>query len=431
MDTKASNFQIIILVVFSFFVLAGIVLFATNTIGKKSGGLAPVVMWGTLPSSAVQSLIESIPKGTMNMTYVEKDPSVFEKDLVEALANGEGPDMIVLPQDLAIRSKNKIFTIPFTSYPLRSYKDDFVDASDVFLLEDGEEAVPFAVDPLVMYWNKTHFINASIVNPPQTWDEFNLDVAKLTKKDSNYNVTQSGVAMGSFDNVNHAKDIISSLLLQIGVSIAERNSTGYKSTLTSNGYDGNNISSVLSFYTSFANPAKDSYSWNNSLPSSFDSFVANDTSVYFGYASDLQKIVLKNPNLNFDVASFPQIKNGVKQVAFGKIYGIAILKSSKNLASAFTQILSLTNTSSIKTLASLLNLPPVRKDVLAQKPTDPYTQVFYDAALRAHSWPDPDPYSTDIIFREMVGSSVTGKEELSDIITRASARFDSLFNNQK
>ena len=167
------------------------------------------------------------------------------------------------------------------------------------------------------------------------------------------------------------------------------------------------------------------------MPSSFDSFVANDTSVYFGYASDLQKIVLKNPNLNFDVASFPQIKNGVKQVAFGKIYGIAILKSSKNLASAFTQILSLTNTSSIKTLASLLNLPPVRKDVLAQKPTDPYTQVFYDAALRAHSWPDPDPYSTDIIFREMVGSSVTGKEELSDIITRASARFDSLFNNQK
>ena len=432
MKPQTSNFQIIVLVIFGFFVFAGLILFTMSKVGTSSSTLTPVVAWGTVPADSVNKLIASVlekQKDSLKFTYVQKDQTTFEKELIESLADGSGPDIILLPQDLVFKHKNKLLTIPYSSYPLRTFKDQFIDASSVYLDDNGVLAFPFIVDPMVMYWNKTHFVNASIVNPPSYWDDFTADVAKLTLKDSNFNIKQSGTALGEYSNVLHAKDILSMLFLQVGVPIVGKNKNGeYVASLS--GSFGNverPAESALSFYTDFANPIKDAYSWNKSLGSSLDTFLSGDNSIYFGYASELPMITLKNPNLNFDIAPVPQVRNSQKQSVFAKMYGFAILKSSKNITSAFTQLTTLTSQDSIASLSSITNLPPVRKDVLSDKPADLYMQTFYNSALRAETWSDPDPTLTEVTFKNMIEATIIGKIKPGDAIGLAEREIENIF----
>ena len=148
--------------------------------------------------------------------------------------------------------------------------------------------------------------------------------------------------------------------------------------------------------------------------------------MYFGYSSELGNINLKNPNLNFDVSVIPQIRNTKQEIVFAKMSGFAILKSSKNSMSAFTQISTLTSKDAITSLISITNLPPVRRDVLADAPKDLYMKVFYDSALRAKAWPDPNPTETDQIFQGMIENTIIGKMKSNDAVTQADKQMETL-----
>ena len=436
MDTKTSNFQIIILGIFGFFVIVGLILFATTSTSNNGNQLTPIVIWGTFPSASFDKLKNSIldkQKDSLSLSYFEKSPDTFEQDLVEAIANGNGPDVILLSQDFILKDKNKILAVPYTSFPLRTFQDSFIDEGSVYLTSDGVLAFPFVVDPMVLYWNKTHFVNASVVNPPQFWDDFASTTAILTKKDSNFNVTQSGSAMGEFDNIVHAKDILSMLMMQAGSSLVSKDRDGnYISTLASGtGNIDNPADSALTFFTNFANPIKNNYSWNKSLDDSLTKFLGGSLSMYLGYASELSSINLKNPNLNFDVSLVPQIRDTKQELVFARMSGFAILKSSKNSMSAFTQISTLTSKDAITSLISITNLPPVRRDVLSDVPKDLYMKVFYDSALRAKAWSDPSPTETNQIFRDMIENTIVGRIKSSDAVNQADKQMDVLLKDVK
>jgi ABC-type glycerol-3-phosphate transport system substrate-binding protein len=425
MEQKTSNFQIILLVAFGFFMIVGIMLFATSKLSSTGGTVVtPIVMWGTPSSEAINKTIDALlekDKSSLKITYVQKDSNNFEQTLIEAIADGVGPDVVILPEDMILKNVNKFVVLPYSSYPLRTFKDQFIDAGSVYLVADGVLAFPFIVDPMVMYWNKTHFVNAGIVNPPVQWDEFSKIVTKLTKKDSNFNITQSGTALGEYQNILHSKDILTTLFLQAGVPIIAKNTTGnYEASIIGNYGNSQNPAEVaLTFYTDFANPSKETYSWNKSLKSSLDSFISGDTSIYFGFASELSGISFKNPNLNFDVAKVPQVSGAGKKSVFAKMYGLAVLKTSKNQTSAYNQILTLISTGGIASLSSLSNLPPVRKDVLAISSTDPYMQIFYNSALISDTWLDPSPSATEAVFKNMIESVIVGKSTPGTAIGRA------------
>jgi len=436
MEQKTSNFQLIILIVFGFFIFIGVILFATAKMSPNGAvSITPVTMWGTMSSETMDGLFRIINEkneNSLKITYIQKDAKTFEQNLVEAIADGIGPDIIILPQDMILKNVNKFAFLPYSSYPLRNFKDQFIDASSLYLRSDGIIAMPFVIDPMIMYWNKTHFVNAGIIAPPKDWDEFSKTVAKVTKKDSNFNVTQSGTALGEYQNVLHAKDILSMLFIQAGVPIVSKNSADeYSPNLYSNPSRSQNLpaESALSFYTDFANPAKESYSWNRSLKSSRDSFISAETSTYFGLASELASIPLKNPNLNFDIAKIPQVPNTAKKSVFAKMYGLAVLKSSKNQTSAFNQVFTLVSKDGITELSSLTNLPPVRKDVLANNPADLYMQIFYESALQAETWPDPSSSATELLYKNMIESVISGKLTPEQAINGAQNELGNIIKN--
>jgi ABC-type glycerol-3-phosphate transport system substrate-binding protein len=199
----------------------------------------------------------------------------------------------------------------------------------------------------------------------------------------------------------------------------------YVSTLTSS--VGNyNIPSILQFYTDFTDPGSAVYSWNKSFPNSKDAFSANITAFYFGFASELKSLLDKNPNQNFSITAIPQIKGSNFKATFSRVTGIAISSLSKNLNTAFTASNLMTSGDFASRLAFSLNVAPARRDLLASKPNDAYSPIFYNSALYAKSWVDPSPKDTLSIFKGMVENVLSGNLSTGAAIQDANAKMSLL-----
>ncbi len=429
------NFQLVILIVFIVCAIFGILVFSgAIPIGQsqKSGALGTVVVWGTVPSSALTDALEQFNATNTSFVvkYVQKSADTFDQDLLEALASGTGPDLFFLSDQLAYHYANKIFTIPYSSYPITTFQSTFADAGNVFMTDNGILAFPMSIDPLMLYYNRSILDANDILYPPATWDDLTSIVPTLTKKDNSNTITQTTVAMGQFSNITNAKDILATLFIQEGNPIVTKTEGVFTSSLDSQ--TGNsNLSSMLKFYTDFSDPNNNSmYSWNASFPNSTDYFSSENSAFYFGFGSELQSLISKNPNQDFFVAPVPQIKGSNFKATMAHVTGIAILSSSKNLTTAFTAAsLMATSTDFASAYATATGTVPARRDLLAIKPTDAYTPYFYSSALFAKSWLDPSSSDTDNIFNGMINEVLSGSMSVTDAIKDANAKMSILLSS--
>lgn len=423
-----SSFKIIVLTIFSLSIVAGIAIFAFSK-GSSSAPPADVLVWGTIPDNyfnityAASSLFSN---KNIKVNYVRKDPHDFDSDFVEALAEGRGPDVVVIGDDIIYKNRNKLVNIPYKSYSERIFKDTFIEAGEVFLSDSGIVAVPFLIDPIVMYWNRDLFANNQVSQPPLYWEQIPDLVNRMTKKDSSGNVFQSTIAFGEWSNVTNAKEVVSMLLLQAGTPITARSGNAVVSVLDSQlGFTTIPGQSALDFYTQFSNQASKVYNWNRSLPNSLNSFLSGNLAIYFGYSSELFQILQKNSNLNYDVAIVPQIKDTKKRIVYGRMLALAISRQSRQVAASYLVINALTEQKSLLELEKLTSLPPVRRDMLANVPPDAYRSVFYNSALIAHTFIDPNPVATSKVFKDMIESITSGKSRVSEALSRANAEITS------
>lgn len=427
---KGNFFQIIVIVIFIGAAIFGVLVFSgAIPIGGKdtSLGQGTVVLWGTFPASAVAPVVNDFNNvnKTFVVSYVQKSAETFDQELLEALASNQGPDMFFLPDDLAYHYANKIFTIPYTSYPLNTFKNVFAGAGEVFLTSRGVTAFPMTIDPLVMYYNRGMLDAEGVIYPPATWDDMVSAVPSLTKKDITNKITKSAVALGHFSNVVHAKDVLAMMFMQAGNPIITEAEGKFASVLDSS--IGNfNLPSILKFYTNFADPSSTVYSWNKSFPNSDDAFSAENLAFYFGFSSELQSLINKNPNQNFFVAPVPQIKNATFKRTGARVTGLAISSFSKNFNTAFTAANMMATGDFASKFAKALNIPPARRDLLAIKGTDAYSPVFYSSALFAKSWPDPSPKDTNNIFSGMINSVLSNNMTVGDAVKDADSKMSLL-----
>ena len=210
------------------------------------------------------------------------------------------------------------------------------------------------------------------------------------------------------------------LLLQAGTPIVSRESDGVISVLNSKlNYSIVPGESAVNFYTQFANPTSPGYTWNRSLPPSFNMFLSGSLATYIGFASEVFSIQQKNSNLNFDVTNIPQIRDSAKKVSFGRMYALAIVRQSKQIGGAYLALNGLTEKTALKELETVTNLPPVRRDLLSTKPEDAFRTVFYNSALISRSWIDPDSVGSEKVFRGMIEMITSGRGRLSESLDRA------------
>ncbi len=391
----------------------------------KNGFGGEVVLWGTVSENIMRKPIEEFNNQynkLFSLKYKEKPSATFESDLIEALAAGKGPDLFFLSQDMILKDKDKVFTIPYNSISQRDFKSNFIEEGELYLTDDGVLALPFIINPLVMYWNRDIFSSSGVAREPFFWDEFFTLAPILTTVDRVKNISKSAVALGEFSNITNVKDILSALLFQSGDDIIKKTSKKVEVVLGDSASGGGKpAESALRFFMEFSNSAKPFYSWNKSLPSSKDMFTSGDLAIYFGYAGELSNIIAKNSHLNFSISPIPQIRDSGKKITFGKMYGLAIAKNSKNQRTAFQAAFLLTDAEFLENFAKITKLPPVRRDLLAKKQTDQYNSVFYESAIMSKGWLDPNPNASYNVFRDMVESVSSGKNRISEAVLDATS----------
>lgn len=420
---KMSPTQIVISSVFLVLIVVGMGVLAFGQFGSSSQSV-DLVMWGTLPRPYVLSLIENSGVNNLDavnkIEYVEKDPISYDREIVDALAEGTGPDIFMIAQDDVLEHKKKITPIPFDSYPLRTFNDTFIRGAELFVFDDGIYALPLTVDPLIMYWNTALFSNAGVARPPQYWDELFDYVPRLTVKDQDLDISQSAFAMGEFDNITNAKYLVSTLLMQNDIPIVAKVSGRYQSSFSPRNSNVENMLTsvgVFNYFTQFSNSASEFYTWNRSLPDSQDYFVQTDLAIYFGFASELSTIREKNPNLSFDVASLPQSRGNKQRVTFGKMMGLAIARTSKYKSTSVQAIKVLTSKEGALSISDSVDLPPVRVDAFQAAPDSSYMPVFQEMALIAQAWLEPTSEDGDNAFRGIINSITSGRRSISGALS--------------
>jgi ABC-type glycerol-3-phosphate transport system substrate-binding protein len=431
---KTTTFQYIMIASFGIIGVVGIIYFAKSDPEQNTevqGAAGNVVIWGTFQQNEnIDKLFNDFNQKyqkSFSVTYVPHDPKTFDQDIVEALASGTGPDILLLPDNLILRHTDKIIPMAYTpQFGQREYLNTFIQASEIYLRTDGILAFPFAIDPMMMYWNRDLFTNASIVLPPAYWDEFIAITPKLTKKDKALKLTQSAIAFGEYDNVNNAKDVISLLFLQVGSQIVRLGSMGPEADIyadsVNSAYSKQSMVSALRYFMDFSNPQKTIYTWSRSRANSEEEFINGNLAVYFDYASKYQELKNKNPHLNFGVSEVPQLRDGKADITIGKMYGLVTMKASKNQQTAFTAIRLLLDNVQVAKFSSAYNLPPVRRDMLANRPTDAVQATLYDAALRSRVWLDPRPEDSNLMYQSMIDSVSSGRSSVDTAMNDAQTR---------
>lgn len=428
-------FEIILIGIFALSAFGGLIYFAVRDSAPDATERpygTRVIMWGTFPSMRMNEILSKavdVDRNLQVVDYVEKDPRTFQSELQASLAEGNPPDLIVLPHQLLVSNQRVLLTLSYAEYPERSFRDTYVDGASIFMFSDGIYGIPFAVDPLVMYWNRDLFSAAGLPNPPRTWEALIAEsVPALTKRNVQYELVQSAVGLGEYINVNHAKDILSMLLLQAGSTIVSEQNGKYVLTLnnqTSKG--GPPAEAVLSFYTQFASPSSATYTWNRSQQLDRDKFLGGSLALYLGFGTEYQELLRSNPNLYFDVTSVPQGSNVTTQRNYGIFYGFALPRSSNNPAGAKKVALQFSTPSIASIFVDVLNLAPVHRVLIANRPSDPIKSVLFQTSLISQGWLDPSPQESNDIFRSMVEEVTSGKARTSQAVNDAVKRLQVLF----
>ncbi|TAJ12907.1 extracellular solute-binding protein [Patescibacteria group bacterium] len=422
-------FNVIVVGVFIALAVVSVFIFATYTSFQKNA-VGPVVIWGSFPHSMFESVMAELSANNNTyeqVTYRNISKDQFIPSLVQAIASGTGPDLVIFPAENLVHEGDKLQSISYQAMSRRDFQNTFVEAGEIFLESDGIKALPFSIDPLVMYWNRGLFSVGAIAEAPRYWDQIADITAKLTRAEKNGTLTQSAVAFGTWDNVDHAKEIFLTLSRQLGNPIMVVSSNGEYESILGGVQTGtvNPADSALRFYTDFSDPVKPVYSWNRSQPTARSSFIAGKLGIYFGRASELYGIRQANPNLNFDVAPMPSIRGGGSAV-YAEVTGLAIPRGSKNPQGALAVAQAFTSKSIQPQITNSLFLPSVRRDSFVGNPNDPYVAMFQQSALLSFAFLDPDPMSSDSIFKRMVENVFSGKLQVSEATRNASAELQAL-----
>ena len=421
-------FQVVLVGIFVFMAVVSLFIIATWRGGKTAPENNPygsgVEIWGTLDAGVFQSVISDQADQDENfsaVSYRKVNADTFEFDLLNAIAEGVSPDLIVLPHDDLVRYRSKLIAVSPKQFPERIFQDTYIEGASIFNLSDGVYAQPFAVDPLVMYWNRDLFSRSGVVNPPTTWETLKTQTAStLTERLNNLDIVRSAVALGEYQNIRNAKAIILLLTLQSGSSLVTESERGYDVALDTAPEAGlKPLTSAAGFFTEFSNRLLPTYSWNRALPEDRQLFLSGDLAIYFGFGSEATELQNLNPNLNFDLAGVPQGQDATVLRNYGLFYSFAIPRTATNKNGAFVAARVLSGERLADTLVRGLNLAPVHKSLVAKGDRNPLRQVIVTAALTARGWLDPRPQASAVIFKAMIENITSGRQKVGEAVAES------------
>jgi len=433
-----------------------ILVFALVVVGSGCGGPSaaeraansPVTLtvWRVFDDSDTFSSLMSSYSAihpNVSFSYRELRYDEFEDELIRAFAEGTGPDIFSvhntwigeyeslispMPDSVSIPycetrgtiKKETVCTIqeePTISQ--RTLKNDYVDvvaedvirsyrASEKDESEDRIFGLPLGVDTLALYFNRDLLNAAGIPETPGTWEEFQEQVATLTSIGSDDEIKQSGAAMGSSHNVERSFDILSILMMQNGTQMTDsRNRATFGGDVDGVFYGGQ----AVKFYTDFANPLKQVYTWNEDMDDSFDVFVNGGTAFFFGYSYHYDLIMASNEKMNLGIAPLPQIDDG-KTVNYANYWIETVAKSSDDDEWAWDFIEFAVSEDRVDSHLSAANKPTALRSLINDQLEDDILSIFSSQTLTSESWYRGDDAAiAEEAFLDLIDAFLAGDDQ--------------------
>lgn len=377
----------------------------------------------------------------------------FSSMLLNALAEDRGPDIFSIQNTWMRGYQNKILALPDSitlpyrtiqgtikkdvvwelrtnkSLSLRDLKTQFIDqvSEDVVLPSTDEKTgatsdkifgLPLAVDTMVLFYNKELLNAAGIAEPAKDWQELQDHVKKLTKQDAQGNITQAGAALGAAANIDRSTDILSVLMMQNGAQMTD--DAGHATfNLVPEGLTGRTLppgTEALTFYTDFASPQKEVYTWNETLPNSIDAFVQGKVAYMFGYSYDIPAIKSRAPKLNYGIVKLPQI-SGNREVNFANYWVEVVSKKTAHSNEAWDFVQFLTNAQNAKSYLDKTRKPTALRSLIQKQTEDIELAPFASELLTAKSWyKGKNELVAEQAIKDMITTVLQGVEPIAQAI---------------
>lgn len=381
----------------------------------------------------------------------------FEDEVINALAEDRGPDIFSIPNTAVNKYKSKLTPAPSSvklafqevrgtikkeivtviktlpGVTVKELRDKFVDqvTSDVLVKTSSQNEIkqeiyglPFALDSLVMFYNRELFNQAKITSIPKNWTDFQEAVKKLTKANAKGELTQSGAALGTSKNVEVAADLLSVIMMQNQTLMTDETGTAVFDKVPPNlaGRPVTPGEEALVFYTNFASPAKEVYTWNDAMPNALDAFAAGKTAVFFGYSYHIPLLKVKAPKLNWSIAKIPQI--GGTEANFANYLVEVVSKKTKHTdeAWAFLQFVA-TNKDEARKYLTRVKRPTALRELIPEQLDDIELGPFAESVLTARSWyKGLDPDAARNAFHDMINQVASATLEPREALGIAVAK---------
>lgn len=261
--------------------------------GSKMVSSGQITWWGLWEDqSVITPLISSYEASHpgVKVNYIMQSHQDYRERLTNALAKGTGPDIFTFHNSWVPMFRNDLAGLPSNVITPADFAKNFypVILSD---LSNGNSIVgmPLSYDSLALYINEDIF-NAKGKTPPTTWDDLRVVARELTMKNDQGAITQSGIALGRTENVDHWQEILALMMLQNNVDLSSP--------------IGKNAEGALTFFTNFA--SVDGV-WDATLPPSTQAFAAGKLAMYIAPSWRTFEIKQANPNLKFKTVAIPQL----------------------------------------------------------------------------------------------------------------------------
>lgn len=368
----------------------------------------------------------------------------YERELLDALAEDRGPDILSIHNDWVRSYQSKLLPAPASvkmsfreiqgiqknqvwvekTLPVitpAQVRDQFVDqvGRDVIIRGPSEDpskglvdqlwGLPMALDTMVLYYNRDVLNAAGIPTPATTWAEFQDHVKRLTAYDSQGKLVKPAAGIGTSKNVERSFDLLSLLMMQNGAQMTDANGipTFHR---TPDGLDREIAPGVeaLIFYSDFANPSKEVFTWDDTQPNSYDAFVSGKTAYFFGYSYHLARVRARAPKLNFGFTSVPQIDPSAR-VNYANYWVEAVSRKSGNPDAAWDFVQFAAKADQSASYLDKTGKPTALRSLVNTQLNDPDTGVFASQVLTAKSWyQGMNIQATEAAFDEMIDATLAG-----------------------
>lgn len=423
---------IIITAVLGIPVIVTVILIVVAATSKQPAEIKPVTLkfWGVVDTpEAMREIFGLYTKVRQNVKveYTKKEFATYRQDLLDALASGSAPDVFQIPASWMteyaakgrVKPLPKTYTLPefvtkrqlfkkvTTVVPKAQSPVTVAELERAFAPSAAEDGVvdgqivgmPFAVDTLALFSNRSLLDAARLAGPPKTWDALAVTAPKLTSADPQGNFLQYALAFGTADNTPHAVDILTGLMVQGGATLYDADSKSARFNVDAGEEDYNPGLAATELYTSFAQPGKETYSWDAKQGDALLAFTGGKVALYLGYQFEWERIKTAAPQLAIDVNGMLHLREDGTDRYNCSTSGVcrpydvagnwmtAVSKQSAHPNEAWDLIQFVARREDVQRIyAKTTKRTPVLKSALEKSKTGGPEDIWIQQAFTAHSW---------------------------------------------